>query len=104
MGKAKPAREICEPFPEKETQARLQLLHANIYLDKLQLFCSPPVVYFHLEFNYPNENSSCREHHPFSRGHKAHAWEDFSADKVVLSSVREHKLLQAAFLYNNCGI
>ena len=25
----------------------------------------------------------------------------FSAGKVVLSSVREHKLLQAAFLYNN---
>lgn len=101
MAKAKPVHEFREPFPEKQTQAHLQLLHANIYLDKLQLFCSPPVVYIHLEFNHPNENSSCREHCPFSWGHEAHAWEDIFSRQIVLSSVWEHKLLQAAFLCNN---
>jgi len=56
VGEVKPANTICDPFPEKETEDHLQLLLADIYLDKLQLFCSPPVVCFHLEFNYPGEN------------------------------------------------
>lgn len=103
MAKAKPVHEFCEPFPEKQTQAHLQLLHANIYLGKLQLPYSPPVVYIHLEFNYPNENSSCREHCPFSWGHKAHAWENIFS-RQFYSSVSEHKLLQSNLPLQQCVV
>lgn len=105
MTKAKPVHEFREPFPEKQTQAHLQLLHANIYLEKLQLFYSPPVVYIHLEFNYPNENSGCREHCPFSWGHKALDWEDiFSRQSSFILCMRTQAATQQPSSTTTCDI